>query len=167
MKFLAAVGLLLCGTAYAGVADEPPTDPKGQYAAMVFCAASEAMLSHLDLEVAASIAALSGEHMTPQLNTMMSGYKAMADDSKQRAKSYLDLVREVLIPALTPDEDRQQAIMEKTAELFVYSTSRLATLMTNPDNELGEQTAIERKLLDQSKSCETLATGLSTHKKSL
>jgi hypothetical protein len=166
MKFLAAA-LLLCGTAYAGVPDEPPTDPKGQYAAMVFCAASEAMLSHLNLEVAASIGSLSGEHMTPQLHTLMTGYKAMADDSKQRAKSYLDLVREVLIPALTPDEEKQEAILSKTADLFLYSTSRLATLLSNPDNEIDEQTTIERKLLDQSKSCETMATRLSGHKQSL
>lgn len=164
MKFLAVIATLLCTTAYAAdsVPDEP-NDPRAQYAMMVYCSASEATLAHLHLQVAASLATLSADKMTPQLSAMMTSYKTLADDSRSRAESYINLVRDVLVPALATQGIPKPLIQQKTAELLVTSMSRLATALSNPDNELDEQTAMERKLIEQAKGCETMASQISRH----
>jgi len=159
MKFLAVIATLLCTTAYAAepVPDESPNDPRAQYAMMIYCTASEATLAHLHLQVAASLATLSADKMTPQLSAMMTSYKTLAADSRSRAESYINLVRDVLIPALIEQGIPKEMIQQKTAELLVTSMSRLATALSNPDNELDEQTAMERKLMERVHGCEALA----------
>ena len=160
MKFLAiAAMLLIAGPALA--ADPPDSvvgDPKAEYAMMVFCSASEATLSHLHLQVAATLSALS----SAQMNGLTNSFKTLSADSKERAKAYLGLVRDVLIPALG-QQANEETIRQKTAELLAHSMSRLAMILSNPDNVLDEQTTMERKLMEQGQECESLAEQISKH----
>ena len=158
MKFLAAIALLLSTAAYAEpMPDQVPDDIRAQYAAMVYCSASEATLAHLHMEVAATLTALSADKMTPQLNEMKTSYQTLANDSRDRAKSYLDIVHQVLIPALVTQGIPESAIEAKTGDLFLNVLSRLATALSNPDNAIDDQTAMERKLVEQAQHCETFA----------
>ena len=164
MKFLAIAAMLLAGPALADdLPDAVVGDPKAEFAMMIYCTASEATIAHLHLQTAATLSALSSEQVVPQINGMMDGYKALSEASKERAMNYIGLVRDVLVPALAQQGVDESMIREKTVELLTHSMSRLATVLSNPDNVLDEQTAMERKLMDQAKNCESLAAQITTH----
>lgn len=166
MKFAAAIlaGSLMIAPSWANEdKPEPATpnevlgNPPAELGYLITCIASEMSLAHMRIQIAASIAALSPDQ-TPQLKLLIDSYKALAEDSDERVKTYTDVINTILAPQIINDHKvSKEEFAEKTEALLKRSLVSVMVALGNPNRSLEDQTQLETLLMEQSRGCENLA----------
>jgi hypothetical protein len=161
-----AAGLLLIAPAFADE-DAPDKAPDSkeivgnapaEFAFMISCAATRLSLMHLRLQVAASITALSAPDLPPQLAALVTSYRDLADADHKQIESYVDTVRKVIIPEIIAATSMKEGdLLEKAQQMTNQTLSQIAMVVSDPQQSFGNQTQLERLLMQQSDACETLA----------
>ena len=168
-KIIAAIvtSLLLIAPAWAGddTDDAPPADsaivgnPPAEFAYMVECTASQLTLMHLRLQVAASITALSGTDIPPQLASLVTSYKTLAETDQKQVAVYIDTIKKVIIPEIMRGSTgvKEDDILSKANEMADRGLAQIAVVMSNPHMSFENQAQLQTLLLNQSEKCEALA----------
>jgi hypothetical protein len=160
-----AAGLLLIAPALADEDDTSPPDSKeivgnapAEFAFMISCAATQLSLMHLRLQIAASITAMSAPDVQPQLAALVTSYRNLADADHKQIESYIDTVKNVIIPQITASTSMKEGdLLEKAQQMTNQTLTQIATVVSDPQQSFENQAQLERLMMQQSEACETLA----------
>jgi hypothetical protein len=156
-----AMAILMIGVAHA---DDPPgTDSRSTVIeAVLQCTASEMTLQQVHTGMAASLTALTtGQQSNQQIASLITSYKALADDDHQRVQSYLDVITKVLIPQIAEQgqmsaDDAHAHVSDVLQHLLV----RDGLNQNNPFHTFDQQVASDQSLVAQSNRCDALAQAI-------
>ena len=165
MIITAILAMLLIAPAMADEEknDTPPTSkdivnsPPAEFTSMAQCAAMQLSLMHLHLQIAASITALSAKEPQPPLAAMVTSYKNMAEADQKSIASYVDVVKNIVIPEITQSTSmKTDDLLGKADEITNHTLAEIAATVSNPHATFDTQVQLERLMLQQSEGCDVL-----------
>jgi hypothetical protein len=150
--------------------DAPPTNneivnnPPAEFAYMAQCAAMQLSLMHLHLQIAASITALSASDLQPSLAAMVASYKSMAEANQKQIASYVDVVKNIVIPEITQSTKmKTDDLLVKADQMTNQTLGQIAATVSNPHATFDTQVQLERLMLQQSDGCDVLVQKITQH----
>jgi hypothetical protein len=146
-----AIILLLPMSAFSEEHEEG--DPGQEMTKIIQCMATNLTLSHLHLQVAASILTLTAPNGTT-LKSIAKGYQDLSKDEKDRNKAFEEMAVEIFIPQIIAAGETQEEINKVSSKIMTKILTDITKNIANPTYGLDEKIAMEKVLLEKSAECD-------------
>ena len=154
ITLLFAIAIMMPTWAFSEDKEKTELSPPEEMSKVIQCVAIDTSLSHLYLQIAASMVALSAPQ-SPTLKPLAKSYISLAQDVQNKTKTLSNAAEEVFIPQLVAHGQSKEDIADVSSKLLAKALADINQNLSNPTANIDTKIAMQRALMAASNECDS------------